>query len=65
MHNEYFASFHDDIPYNVAFIALDEGPFMMSNVVDAAPDALAVGRRVEVTFNPVTEDFAIPRFRLL
>ena len=65
MHREYFASFHDDIPYNVAFVRLDEGPFMMSNVVGVAPEELTVDARLQVTFDAVTDEFTIPRFRLL
>ncbi|WP_296172295.1 OB-fold domain-containing protein [uncultured Brevundimonas sp.] len=35
-----------EAPYNVAIIALDEGPRLMSRIEDVAPDALKIGQRV-------------------
>src|SRR3954471_21803280 len=39
-----------DVPYVVAIVELDEGPFLITNVVDCEPGAVAVGMRVEITF---------------
>jgi uncharacterized OB-fold protein len=58
-------AFIDDIPYVVALIELDEGPRMMANVVDSPPEKASIGRRVEVFFDHVTEDVALPKFRLV
>ncbi len=33
-------------PYNVVIVELDEGPRLMSRVVDRAPDQVAIGLRV-------------------
>jgi uncharacterized OB-fold protein len=63
MHQLYFKSFEADIPYNVAFIQLEEGPFMMSSLVDIADDQIRCDLPVEVTFDQVTDEIAIPRFR--
>jgi uncharacterized OB-fold protein len=65
MHQKYYKAFEDDIPYNVVWIALDEGPMMTANVVDATNDEIQIGRRVEVVFDPVTDEVTIPRFRLI
>ncbi|OYX21677.1 MAG: hypothetical protein B7Z09_00155 [Brevundimonas diminuta] len=35
-----------EIPYNVAIVALDEGPRLMSRIEGVAPDALKIGQRV-------------------
>jgi uncharacterized OB-fold protein len=63
MHQRYFTSFESDLPYNVAFIQLDEGPFMMSTVVGIPADAIRCDLPVEVTFEPATDEIAVPKFR--
>ncbi|HEV2579562.1 MAG TPA: Zn-ribbon domain-containing OB-fold protein [Ktedonobacteraceae bacterium] len=55
--------FRDDVPYNVALIELEEGPHMMSNVIDIAPDDLRVDLPVVVVFDPVSDEISLPRFR--
>jgi uncharacterized OB-fold protein len=52
-----------DLPLVVAYVELDEGPRMLTNV-DAEPEAVEIGTRVEVCFAETdTEDVAIPLFR--
>jgi hypothetical protein len=63
-HQVYHPGFAEDVPYNVAMIQLDEGPRMISNVVDVPNDEVKVGDKVEVTFEKATEEVTIPRFRL-
>lgn len=63
-HQVYHAGFAKDVPYNVAMIQLEEGPRMISNVVGTPVDQVKVGDKVEVVFDPVTEDVTIPRFAL-
>ncbi len=56
--------FRDWVPYAVVLVDLDEGVRMMGNWDRSADlDELAVGLAVEVTFEPVTEEIALPRFR--
>ena len=55
--------FRDDVPYNVALIQLEEGPRMMSSVVDIAPGDLRVDLPVSVVFDPVSAEISLPRFR--
>lgn len=53
----------EDLPLVVAYVELDEGPRMMTNI-DAEPEAVEIGTRVEVFFAETdTEDVAIPLFR--
>lgn len=61
-HRCYFPSFESEIPYNVAMIALDEGPIMISNVL-APNDSLRGNMPVEVVFEDATPDISIPKFR--
>ena len=51
-----------DIPYVVALIELDEGPTMMSNVVECNPEALKIGDPVRVLFEDWSKDISIPMF---
>jgi hypothetical protein len=50
-------------PYVLAYVQLDEGPRMMTNVVGADAADLAVGLPVEVEFHDTGEGAALPRFR--
>jgi uncharacterized OB-fold protein len=43
-------AFADDVPYTVALIDLDEGPRMMTNIVECDCDAVFVGQRVQARF---------------
>lgn len=61
-HQVYNKAFADDVPYNVALVQLDEGPRMFSNVVGVPNDEVAVGTRVRLVFDPVTEEVTLPRF---
>jgi uncharacterized OB-fold protein len=52
-----------DVPYVVALIRLDEGPTMMSNIVECDPESVAIGMPVEVIFEKWSEDITVPQFR--
>ncbi len=52
----------DRVPYVAAVVDLDEGPRMMTNVVDCPPDDVAVGMALEATFRE-EEGWAFPAFR--
>ncbi|BBK32331.1 hypothetical protein EDC65_1129 [Stella humosa] len=62
-HRAYWNGFAKDLPYDVCLIELDEGPFFVSNLVDAGGEA-AVGARVEVVFEPITDEITLPKFKL-
>ena len=64
-HQVYHPAFKGDVPYNVALVQLDEGPRMYSNIVGVPNDVPKVGDAVEVVFDTVTADVALPRFMLL
>jgi uncharacterized OB-fold protein len=50
-------------PYVLAYVELDEGPRMMTNIVEADAGTLAVGLPVEAVFHDTGEGSALPRFR--
>ncbi|MBI4182797.1 MAG: OB-fold domain-containing protein [Proteobacteria bacterium] len=62
-HRSYFPAFEADVPYNVVMIALDEGPVVISTIVGIANEGIRKGLRVEATFEDVTPEISIPRFR--
>ena len=62
---QWHPGFADAIPYNVALIELAEGPQIISQVIGCENDALACGLPVEVTFDDVTPEVTLPKFRLV
>lgn len=51
-----------EAPYVVALIDLEEGPRMMSNIVDCDPEAVTIGQAVSVTFKAWSEAITLPVF---
>ena len=56
---------YNDAPYVLAYVELDEGPRMMTNIVDCHFGALKIGLPVEVTFQLAAEGAALPDSALL
>jgi uncharacterized OB-fold protein len=52
-------------PYAIAVVQLEEGPRLMSNIVDVeqTPEALTLDMALEVTFLRLDDDIALPVFR--
>jgi uncharacterized OB-fold protein len=52
-------------PYVLAIVELDEGPRLMTNLVGVEPDParIRIGMPVEVVFEDLSADVALPRFR--
>ena len=63
VHRPTLPAFEDRIPYNVIAVRLDEGVFMVSNLVDCPPDEIRIGMPVEVEFEPLTDEITLPKFR--
>lgn len=55
--------FAADVPYVVALVDLDEGPRMMTNLVDVPPEDVAIGQRVQVDFREMSPGLTLPVFR--
>ena len=49
-------------PYVIAYVELDEGPRILTNLVEVDPESVVVGMAVSVVFDPTPEGRAIPRF---
>jgi hypothetical protein len=63
VHHVYEPGMAERVPYALAVIQLDEGPFFHSDLVECPPEAVHVGMRVEVVFDAVDAQTVIPRFR--
>jgi uncharacterized protein len=55
--------YRDQVPFVLAIIELAEGPRMMSHVVDCDPESVTIGMAVTVTFDDVTAEITLPKFR--
>jgi len=62
-HKLYHPSFAKDVPYNVAFVELDEGPRIISNIVDCKNEDIRIGMPVSVLFEDINDEISIPRFK--
>jgi hypothetical protein len=51
-----------DPPYVMAFVTLDEGVSMMTNIVDADTDPLQIGQRVKLTWREAQDGTPVPMF---
>ncbi len=51
------------IAYAIAYVRLDEGVTMLTNIVDCDLDAVKIGDRVRVVFKPTENGAPVPMFR--
>jgi uncharacterized OB-fold protein len=63
MHQAVHPGFAADVPYAVVVIELDEGPRLLSNLIDCPTGDVRIGMPVEVTFDDVTPEVTLPKFR--
>jgi uncharacterized protein len=64
VHRAVSQAFKASVPYVVALVELEEGPRMMSNIVDCDPDDIAIGQQVEVVWEPLEDGRSLPLFTL-
>jgi len=50
------------VPYALAYVTLDEGVTMMTNIVDCDLDAIRIGQAVRVVFKPTEGGPPVPMF---
>jgi uncharacterized OB-fold protein len=56
-------AFAADVPYAIAIVTLDEGPTMMTRMI-GPHDALRIGARVKIRFEPQGDDLTLPFFEV-
>jgi len=62
-HHCWHRGFEKEIPYNVAMIQLEEGPIVISNIVDVKNEAIKVGMPVKVVFEAATDEVTLFKFK--
>ena len=66
-HQNTVPPFRDHLPYVLAYVELDEGPRVLTNIVGGNPDEVRIGQRVVADYATSDRDdgepFAVPRFR--
>ena len=58
-----YPAFAEEVPYAVALIEMEEGPRIVSRIVDVAPEDLYMDMPLEVIFEAVTDEVTLPKFR--
>ncbi|MBI1818590.1 MAG: Zn-ribbon domain-containing OB-fold protein [Deltaproteobacteria bacterium] len=64
-HQNQAPGFRDALPYVMAYVELDEGVRMLTNIVDCDPAQVKIGMPVQVIFEDVTPEVTIPKFKPL
>jgi len=59
------SAFIDDLPFTIAIVELEEGVRMMTNIVECDPEAVHCDMPVEVTFERLTDEITLPKFKPL
>ena len=62
-HQNQAPGFRDELPYVMAYVQLDEGPRILTNIVHTDPQAVRIGMPVEVVFEEFDEGSALPKFQ--
>jgi hypothetical protein len=57
------SGFRDSLPYVMAWVDLDEGLKMLTNIVDCPPQEVKIGMPVEAVFEDVTPEVTLVKFR--
>ena len=52
-----------EVPYDVILVELEEGPRILSNMLDCPPEEIEIGMPVTVDFVDVSDDITLPKFR--
>jgi hypothetical protein len=55
--------FREELPYVLAYVQLEEGVRLLTNIVGCPADDVRIGMPVEVVFDDVTSEVTLPKFR--
>ncbi len=67
IHQNQMPQFRDALPYIVAYVELEEGPQLLTNIVDCDPEEIRIGMPVRIDFVATPDDstgdvLGVPRF---
>lgn len=57
------AGFRESLPYIMAYVELDEGLKMLTNLVECRPEEVKIGMPVEVVYEDVAPEVTLAKFR--
>lgn len=63
VHRAILPAYQNEAPYILAVVELEEGPTMMTNIVNCPLDYIKCELQVSVTFRQWVEDFLVPVFQ--
>ena len=64
-HRAFHPAWESHVPYVIATIELEEGPRMVCDLLDVAPDSVGIGQKVEAYFETLPGQGRMPRFRIV
>ncbi len=59
----YHKGWEDEIPYNVAYVLLDEGIGLITNLVNVSDEDMTIDMPVEIVYDDVTNDITLLKFQ--
>ena len=62
-YQRYHAGWEDELPYNVAYVLLDEGVGLITNLVNVKPEDITIGMPVKIYYDDVTPEVTLPKFQ--
>lgn len=62
-HQNQAPGFRERLPYVMAYVELEEGLQILTNVVGTSPEEMSIGMPVVVEFEDVDEHLSLPNFR--
>ena len=62
VHHPVHPALRDQVPYGVVLVELEEGPRIVSNMLDMPVEDIAIGLPVVVTFQEVAPGVKLPKF---
>lgn len=63
VHRPYTPAFEHELPYVVAIVELEEGIYLITNIVGCKPEEVKIGMEVEASFEDVTPEFSLHKFQ--
>ncbi|TAK55914.1 MAG: Zn-ribbon domain-containing OB-fold protein [Gammaproteobacteria bacterium] len=61
-HRAYHPAFAAETPYNVAWVQLEEGPLLMTNIIGCELADIRIGMPVRVVYDEEANGMILPRF---
>jgi uncharacterized OB-fold protein len=63
VHRSQVPGFKEALPYVLAYVELEDGVQVLTSLVDCDPASVRIGMAVQVTFEDLSPEVAVPRFR--